>query len=134
MTLIENLSGKPEQFGLDLHSLSLENVFVDSNDHSKIVSLLVTPVISPDYICRHEQSIGSRVPFARYGSVSAFQLFFSLAHSWLAQHFREAVKRIAGHSPPALQHILRTSRSEVSALATEWFHYEAVGAYLRHAH
>jgi len=39
MTFIESSSGKPEQFGLDLHDLSLENIFVDSNDHSKIVSL-----------------------------------------------------------------------------------------------
>ena len=43
LTLIENPSGKPEQFGLDLHDLSLGNAFVDSNDYSKIVSLLVTP-------------------------------------------------------------------------------------------
>ena len=39
MTLVEIPSGKPEQFGLDLHDLSLENVFVDTNDHSKVVSL-----------------------------------------------------------------------------------------------
>jgi hypothetical protein len=39
IALIENPSGKPEQFALDLHDLSLENIFVDSKDHSKIVSL-----------------------------------------------------------------------------------------------
>ena len=52
----------------------------------------------------------------------------------MARHFREAVKRIADRSPPTLQHIAKTPRSEVSALATEWLHYEAVGAHLRHAH
>lgn len=38
IALIDGLSGKPEQFGFDLHDLSLENIFVDSKDHSKIVS------------------------------------------------------------------------------------------------
>jgi hypothetical protein len=31
-------SGVTEEFGLDLHDLSLENVFVDEHDHTKIVS------------------------------------------------------------------------------------------------
>jgi hypothetical protein len=39
ISLIENPSGRPEQFSFDLHDLSLENIFVDSKDHSKIVSL-----------------------------------------------------------------------------------------------
>jgi hypothetical protein len=34
-----------EQFGLDLHDLSLENIFVDTNDHSKIASLLLLQAI-----------------------------------------------------------------------------------------
>jgi hypothetical protein len=32
-------SGAPEEFGLDCHDLSLENVFVDAVDHSKIASI-----------------------------------------------------------------------------------------------
>jgi len=39
IALLENPSGRPEQFSFDLHDLSLENIFVDSKDHSKIVSL-----------------------------------------------------------------------------------------------
>lgn len=39
ITLLENPSGRPEHFSFDLHDLSLENIFVDSKDHSKIVSL-----------------------------------------------------------------------------------------------
>jgi len=39
MALIESPSGRPEQFSFDLHDLSLENIFVDTKDHSKIVSL-----------------------------------------------------------------------------------------------
>lgn len=32
---------KPEEFGLDCHDLSLENIFVDEVDHTKIVGLIV---------------------------------------------------------------------------------------------
>jgi hypothetical protein len=39
ITLIESPTGKLEQFALDLHDLSLDNIFVDNTDHSKIVSL-----------------------------------------------------------------------------------------------
>lgn len=34
------LDDVPEQFSLDCHDLSLENIFVDSEDHSKIVSYM----------------------------------------------------------------------------------------------
>jgi hypothetical protein len=37
IALLENPSGKPDQFAFDLHDLSLENIFVDTKDHSKIV-------------------------------------------------------------------------------------------------
>jgi hypothetical protein len=40
IALIDSPSGKPEQFGIDLHDLSLENIFVDSTNHSKIVRLI----------------------------------------------------------------------------------------------
>ena len=42
MALIESPSGRPEQFSFDLHDLSLENIFVDTKDHSKIVSLFAS--------------------------------------------------------------------------------------------
>ncbi len=38
IALVESPSGRPEQFSFDLHDLSLENIFVDSKDHTKIVS------------------------------------------------------------------------------------------------
>ena len=83
MALIQNPSGKSEQFGLDLHDLSLENIFVDSQDHSKIVSRLLVPPCDPcNDICRRASSIGSRLPPAHCGNVRIFQPSFSLAHSW----------------------------------------------------
>jgi hypothetical protein len=39
IALLEGPSGKPDQFAIDLHDLSLENIFVDSKEHSKIVCL-----------------------------------------------------------------------------------------------
>ena len=39
IALLEGPSGKPEEFAFDLHDLSLENIFVDSKEPSKIVCL-----------------------------------------------------------------------------------------------
>lgn len=117
MTLIESPGGKPEHFGLDLHDLSLENIFVDSGDHSKITCVIdwESTTIRPLWQCAHLPAFLQSSPF-------------------LARHFREAVKRIAERSPPALQHIVKSPRSDLATLAAEWLHYEPVGAHLRHAH
>jgi len=40
IALLESASGKPDQFAFDLHDLSLENIFVDAKDHTRIVSFL----------------------------------------------------------------------------------------------
>lgn len=47
MKVMEHLSSSvqkvdPEAFGLDCHDLSLENIFVDADDHTKIVSFHLT--------------------------------------------------------------------------------------------
>ena len=52
----------------------------------------------------------------------------------MARHFRNAVKRIAERSPQSPQHIMKSPQTDLSTLAAEWLHYEAVGAHLRHAH
>ncbi|KAH9049328.1 hypothetical protein EDB84DRAFT_1433717 [Lactarius hengduanensis] len=116
-TLVESPHGKPEQFGLDLHDLSLENIFVDSNDHSRITCVIdwESTTIRPLWQCAHLPAFLQSSPF-------------------LARHFRDAVKRIADRSSPVLQHIVRSPRTDLSTLAAEWLHYEAVGVHLRHAH
>ncbi|KAH9038585.1 hypothetical protein EDB85DRAFT_2287521 [Lactarius pseudohatsudake] len=116
-TLVESPHGKPEQFGLDLHDLSLENIFVDGNDHSKITCVIdwESTTIRPLWQCAHLPAFLQSSPF-------------------LARHFRDAVKRIADRSSPVLQHIVRSPRTDLSTLAAEWLHYEAVGVHLRHAH
>ncbi|KAI0305262.1 hypothetical protein B0F90DRAFT_1702927 [Multifurca ochricompacta] len=114
--LIENPSGKPEQFGLDPHDLSLENIFVDSKDHSKITCVIdwESTTIRPLWQCAHLPAFLQASPF-------------------LARHFRNAVMRIAECVSQAPQHI-KSPATDLSTLAAEWLHYEAVGAHLRHAH
>jgi hypothetical protein len=51
-------TGGTEEFGLDLHDLSLENIFVDEKDHSKIVRSAVSVVVDtshffPFLVSRH---------------------------------------------------------------------------------
>jgi hypothetical protein len=87
ITLLENPSGRPEQFSFDLHDLSLENIFVDSKDHSKIVSL--SPRVSLWLFAlmltinsRHASLTGSRQRFDRSGSVRIYQPSSKQAHSF----------------------------------------------------
>lgn len=72
-----------EEFGLDCHDLSLENVFVDETDPSKIVSsfchLSLRVFSSNDN--RPVLSIGSRRLQGHYGRVLTFRRSFNPAHS-----------------------------------------------------
>ncbi|KAI0287109.1 hypothetical protein BC826DRAFT_73329 [Russula brevipes] len=117
IALIENPSGKPEQFALDLHDLSLENIFVDSKDHSKITCIIdwESTTIRPLWQCAHLPTFLQASPF-------------------LARHFRNAMKRLVERSPQTSQHIVKSPHTDLSTLAAEWLHYETVGAHLRHAH
>jgi len=117
IALLEGPSGKPDQFAIDLHDLSMENIFVDTNDHSKITSVIdwESTTIRPLWQSAHLPA-------------------FLLASPFLARHFRNAVRRIAERSPQASQHIMKSRHTDLSTLAAEWLHYEKVGAHLRHAH
>ncbi|KAH9958011.1 hypothetical protein BC827DRAFT_1156968 [Russula dissimulans] len=117
ISLTESPGGRPEQFAFDLHDLSLENIFVDTKDHSKITCIIdwESTTIRPLWQCAHLPAFLQASPF-------------------LARHFRNAVKRITGRSPQTSQHIMKSPHTDLSTLATEWLHYETVGAHLRHAH
>jgi len=117
ISLTETPSGKPEQFAFDLHDLSLENIFVDSKDHSKITCVIdwESTTIRPLWQCAHLPAFLQASPF-------------------LSRHFRGAVKRITGRLPQTSQHTVKSPHTDLSTLATEWLHYESVGAHLRHAH
>jgi hypothetical protein len=83
MALIESPSGRPEQFSFDLHDLSLENIFVDTKDHSKIVSLFASArsALVLNRLFRRASLTGSRPRFDRFGSVRIYPFSFKRALS-----------------------------------------------------
>ncbi|KAI0264610.1 hypothetical protein BC834DRAFT_826020 [Gloeopeniophorella convolvens] len=119
--LIEDPGGKHEQFGLDLHDLNLENIFVDGKDHTKITCIIdwESTTTRPLWQCAHLPAFLQSSPF-------------------LARHFRSAVKHLGDRSAPVSQQkpgaTMRSPHTNLAALAAEWLHYEAIGGHLRHAH
>ena len=85
IALLESPSGKPDQFAFDLHDLSLENIFVDAKEHSKIVCHLFYTLrlflLIPIEIPRHASLTGSRLRFGHSGSVHIYLPSFNVAHS-----------------------------------------------------
>jgi len=80
--------GEPgtEVFALDCHDLSLENIFVDDNDHSKIVRFLsrfppVIYVANLFGVCRHASLTGNRLQHALCGHVHISRRSFYPARS-----------------------------------------------------
>ncbi|KAG6332730.1 hypothetical protein ID866_6355 [Astraeus odoratus] len=113
-----------EEFGLDCHDLSLENVFVDEKDHTRITCVIdwESTTTRPLWACAHLPAFVQSSPFT-------------------ARLFRETVAHIAtGHSlSPSTDSLHSQSASnshllDLSAVASEWLHYESWGARLRHAH
>ncbi|KAH7912620.1 hypothetical protein BJ138DRAFT_1060680 [Hygrophoropsis aurantiaca] len=108
-----------EEFGLDCHDLSLENIFVDEHDHTKITCVL-------DW-----ESTTTRPLWA-----SAHLPAFLQSSPFTARMFREAVAKLAETRPslaPA-QPGKKTKTQDTAVIAKEWLHYEAAGARLRMAH
>ncbi|KAL1695342.1 hypothetical protein GGG16DRAFT_45555 [Schizophyllum commune] len=109
--LAEGGDGEGEEFGLDCHDLSLENVFVDEVDHTKITCIIdwESTTTRPLWACTHMPAFLQASPFT-------------------ANLFREIVRKIALAVPP-------TPRSaDLAALAREWIAFEQAGARLRLAH
>ncbi|KAJ7135807.1 hypothetical protein C8R44DRAFT_609186 [Mycena epipterygia] len=112
-----------EEFALDAHDLSLENVFVDPTDPS-----LITCVI--DW-----ESTTTRPLWA-----SAHLPAFLQSSPFTAKLFREAVARLAAapsHVSPALTPSPASGTdvaADVPTLAREWLHHERTGMRLRMAH
>ncbi|KAI0064979.1 hypothetical protein BV25DRAFT_1799476 [Artomyces pyxidatus] len=111
----EDPGGKPEEFGMDLHDLSLENIFVDPVDHSKITCVIdwESTTIRPLWQCAHLPAFLQSSPFT-------------------ARLFRQAVTRLADHTHPKFGFMMKSPN--IPALAAEWLHWEAAGAHLRQAH
>jgi hypothetical protein len=115
-TIPEAGQGDHEEFGLDLHDLSLENVFVDEHDNSKISCIIdwESTTTRPLWACAHLPAFLQSSPF-------------------IADLFREAVAKLATSSSDP-QQLTNGRQSTISALAREWLHYESMGVRLRMAH
>ncbi len=71
--------GADELFGLDCHDLSLENVFVDDEDPTKIVCRVnMASLIGSDRVYRLASLTGNRLRRVRCGRVPIYQHFSSL--------------------------------------------------------
>jgi hypothetical protein len=132
-----------EEFGLDLHDLSLENIFVDSIDHSRIVSRfsLFCGNLFDDTLFAQTCIIDWESTTTRPLWACAHLPAFVQASPFTADLFREAVSKIAA-SPHLDGHQKWREGGDddggggpdLPSLAREWLHHEAGGARLRLAH
>ncbi|KIY47694.1 hypothetical protein FISHEDRAFT_44759 [Fistulina hepatica ATCC 64428] len=117
----EDNVGEYEEFGLDCHDLSLENVFVDNNDPTKITCIIDWESTStrPLWQCAHLPAFLQSSPFTA-------RLFRQVVRSMITEHAKA----------DACNGEFSTSDDEqgLALLAREWLHYEALGARLRLAH
>ncbi|KAJ7152675.1 hypothetical protein C8R43DRAFT_1087855 [Mycena crocata] len=108
-----------EEFALDAHDLSLENVFVDVDDPAVITCII-------DW-----ESTTTRPLWA-----SAHLPAFLQSSPFTAKLFREAVARLStaspGHPPSPASRTHDTA--DLGMLAREWLHHERTGMRLRMAH
>ncbi|KAG7448379.1 uncharacterized protein BT62DRAFT_702658 [Guyanagaster necrorhizus] len=102
----EGPSPEAEMFGLDCHDLSLENVFVDIEDPTKITCIIdwESTTTRPLWACAHLPAFLQASPFT-------------------AKLFREIVVEMASKN-----------RDQNACLANDWLYYEAAGTRLRMAH
>ncbi|PPR03721.1 hypothetical protein CVT24_007369 [Panaeolus cyanescens] len=106
----------PEEFGLDCHDLSLENVFVDEHDNTKITCIIdwESTTTRPLWACAH-------VPA------------FLQSSAFVTKLFREIVSNLP--SDPTVQiELPKSCKKDLSALCKEWLYYETAGIRLRMAH
>ncbi|KAF5336430.1 hypothetical protein D9611_006624 [Ephemerocybe angulata] len=111
--------GKREEFGLDCHDLSLENVFVDAEDHTKITCVI-------DW-----ESTTTRPLWASAHVPACFQ-----SSPFVSKLFRKAIAELPSDpnfripSPPTQRH----KTIDPTQLCNEWLYYEAAGARVRMGH
>ncbi|KAJ3863324.1 hypothetical protein EV359DRAFT_43376 [Lentinula novae-zelandiae] len=117
----------PEEFGLDCHDLSLENVFVDSVDHHKITCIIdwESTTTRPLWACAHLPAFLQFSPFT--GKI-----------------FRDVVAKMASPAPVSSsstpttrqgpRHSQHLTPQDKAHLAREWLQYESTGMRLRMAH
>ncbi|KAH9477557.1 hypothetical protein JR316_0009779 [Psilocybe cubensis] len=107
----------PEEFGLDCHDLSLENIFVDEQDNSKITCIIdwESTTTRPLWACAHVPAFLQSSPF-------------------LSKIFREVVAQLPTDPTVSVQLPKTTKHVNLASLCNEWLYYEMHGTRLRLAH
>ncbi|KAF9479473.1 hypothetical protein BDN70DRAFT_690228 [Pholiota conissans] len=111
----------PEEFGLDCHDLSLENIFVDEKDNTTITAIIdwESTTTRPLWACAHVPAFLQSSPF-------------------LTKLFREVVSKLPTDPdvnirlPPSSS--TSAKQADLRELCREWLYYEAAGTRLRMAH
>lgn len=127
-----------EQFGLDLHDLSLENIFVDDKDNSKIVSVLLYRKIRRDLLtfifcktCIIDWESTTTRPLWQCAHLPAFVQ----TSPFIGRLFREAVTKLGKSAQSNIPTPTKHGRElDLAQLAHEWLFYESAGQRLRSAH
>ncbi|KAF5383255.1 hypothetical protein D9615_004905 [Tricholomella constricta] len=112
------LDDAPETFGLDCHDLSLENIFVDPEDPSKITCIIdwESTTTRPLWQCAHLPAFVQTSPF-------------------IGRLFREAIIKVGKAAESSASTPTRRGKDiDIGALAREWLFYESAGQRLRMAH
>lgn len=112
------LDDVPESFGLDCHDLSLENIFVDAKDNSKITCIIdwESTTTRPLWQCAHLPAFVQSSPF-------------------VGRLFREAIVKVGKAAEASATTPTRHGKEiDLAALAREWLFYESAGQRLRMAH
>ncbi|KAI6040112.1 hypothetical protein EDC04DRAFT_2679705 [Pisolithus marmoratus] len=125
-----------EEFGLDCHDLSLENIFVDEKDHTRITCVIdwESTTTRPLWACAHLPAFVESSPFT-------------------AKLFREVVAEMATgvdvipdasnsrvpatstlHPPHVPNSHSPSNTPPLSTVASSWLHLESWGTRLRYAH
>lgn len=129
--------GQDGIFGLDCHDLSLENIFVDEEDCSKIVSV-ISPLVTFLRVSYLHQScvIDWESTTTRPLWACAHLPAFLLSSPFTAKLFRDAVAKLGEHKPSAsvTNNGWKPDEYDLARLAKEWLFYERHGTRLRMAH
>ncbi|EPQ53549.1 hypothetical protein GLOTRDRAFT_116957 [Gloeophyllum trabeum ATCC 11539] len=115
-----------EEFALDCHDMSLENVFVDENDPSRI-----TCVIDWESTTTRPLWASAHVPAFLQSSPFTARLFRATVEDFAVDAAAKSSKITVPLVTPAgtIQREM-----DLASLANEWLHHEASGARLRMAH
>ncbi|KAG5718895.1 hypothetical protein E4T56_gene17382, partial [Termitomyces sp. T112] len=107
-----------ESFGLDLHDLSLENIFVDAEDPTKITCIIdwESTTTRPLWQCAHAPAFVQSSPF-------------------IARLFRQAIVKVGKYEGSSAPSPPRSAKDpDLAALSREWLFYESAGQRMRMAH